>query len=535
LVRRLINRVIKKIGKLTGRKDKQASKKTDEILEAENKSKAEQKKEPRANDQRREAKRESPSAKRETGHKSRYPKKNYSGDKKSDAPFKSETPYQKPAKIKWDPNTFNIEPAEGKIRFHDLNLPDEIMQSVFELGFKYCTPIQAEILTKTLTGQDATGRAQTGTGKTAAFLISIYSRLLQNKPKENLSPGMPRALIMAPTRELVLQIGADAKILSKNTGLRILTLFGGMNYQKQRQLLHQSPVDIVAATPGRLLDYIKKRDLTLNKIQILVIDEADRMLDMGFIPDMRQIVRFTPRKENRQTLLFSATISEDVRRLASSWTKDSISVEIEPDEVAVKSVEQICYIITSDEKFNLLYNLLINKELSRVIVFVNRRDETRYVEDKLHRHGISCAVLSGDVDQRVRIRTLNEFKEGKIRVLVATDVAGRGIHIEGVSHVVNYTLPEDPEDYVHRIGRTGRAGSLGTSISFATEDDSFQIPAIEKFIGNKMVCIQPEEEMLKPVPDYLHESKKGGPPPKQRPPQKKDYNNKRPPRRYPRK
>ncbi|MBZ0200319.1 MAG: ATP-dependent RNA helicase RhlB [Ignavibacteriaceae bacterium] len=395
----------------------------------------------------------------------------------------------------WDISQFVVEPEEGKKRFHDLKIPTEIMHAISDLNFKYCTPIQAEILEKTLGGKDATGKAQTGTGKTAAFLITAIAHLINNKPVERMQPGVPRVLIIAPTRELVIQIERDSRLLSKYTKLYTLAVFGGMDYRKQKAKLSRGKVDILVATPGRLLDFKSKGDIKLNKVEILVIDEADRMLDMGFIPDVKKIVRSTPPKEERQTLLLSATLNENVGRLAASWTKDSFDVEIDPDQIAVETVEQKVFIVSSSDKYKLLQTILEKEDLQRVIIFANRRDETKLLEANLSRAGISCRLLSGDVDQRQRLRTLDEFKEGKIRVLVATDVASRGLHIDGVSHVINYTLPEDAEDYVHRIGRTGRAGNSGISISFASEDDSFQIPAIEKFIGRKLICIYPEDEL----------------------------------------
>ncbi len=417
----------------------------------------------------------------------------------------AEKPQAQPAEQKkpehdWDISKFQVPELEGKLRFHDLKLPVELMHAIADLGFQYCTPIQQEILQATLSGKDATGRAQTGTGKTAAFLITIITKYLQKPPQGSRRPGAPRALILAPTRELVIQIADDAKKLLKYTNINVVEIYGGMDYNKQQRRLRSHPVDIMVATPGRLLDFQGKRDVFLKTVDVLVIDEADRMLDMGFIPDVKKIVLSTPPKARRQTLFFSATLSSDVLRLASQWTNEAVSVEIEPEQVAVDTVKQIVYIVTTEEKFRLLFNLINQEHLERVIVFANRRDETRTLEEKLRQKQVSCEVLSGDVDQKKRIRTLNDFKAGKIKVLVATDVAGRGIHIEGVSHVVNYTLPEDPEDYVHRIGRTGRAGATGISISFASEDDSFQIPAIEKFIGNKLECVYPDEKLLK-MPD----------------------------------
>jgi len=402
----------------------------------------------------------------------------------------------------WDPARFDVPPVEGRTRFHDFDLPAPLMHAVFDLGFQYCTPIQAEILPSTLDGRDATGRAQTGTGKTAAFLITIITHLLTNPPSEPKKSRSPRVLILAPTRELVIQISEEARELSKYTDINIVSVFGGMDYVKQRRTLSEGALDIVVATPGRLLDFKRKRDLTLRDVEILIIDEADRMLDMGFIPDVRNIIYSTPQKDRRQTLLFSATLSENIVRLATSWTRNPVTVEIEPEQVAVDTVEQKVYIVTTDEKFALLFNIIDKKDLPRVLVFCNRRDEVRRLSEKLTRHGVRCSTLSGDVPQKKRLRRLEQFKGNKIRVLVATDVAGRGIHIEGMDHVINYTLPRDPEDYVHRIGRTGRAGESGTSISFADEEDAFYIPAIEDFIGFELRCTRPEDSWLvqpKPV------------------------------------
>ena len=388
----------------------------------------------------------------------------------------------------------------GKTRFHDFDLPDPILHAIADAGFQYCTPIQAEIMPSTLKGRDAFGRAQTGTGKTAAFLITVFTRMLANPLKGKTPSGTPRVLIIAPTRELVLQIADEARQLSAYCSFSIVTVFGGMDYEKQRRQLHSKPVDIVVATPGRLLDFKRRKDLDLGRVETLILDEADRMLDMGFIPDVRQIVYSTPHKDKRQTLFFSATLTPDVTRLSASWTRDPVSIEIEPEQVAVDTVEQLVYIITTDEKFALTYNIITRQNLERVLVFCNRRDETRRLAEMLDRYRIDCAVLSGEVPQNKRIRTLEQFKAGKIRVLVATDVAGRGIHIEGMDYVINFTLPHDAEDYVHRIGRTGRAGAAGTSISFACEEDSFYLPAIEEFIGRSLHCIPPEEGWLELPP-----------------------------------
>ncbi len=403
-----------------------------------------------------------------------------------------------PPEAPWDVSEYKVAPEEGKTRFHDLEIPPQIMHAIADLGFQYCTPVQAEILPKALAGLDATGRAQTGTGKSAAFLITILAHLIRHPVQGKRKPGAPRALVLAPTRELVLQIEKDARGLAKYTGASVLAVYGGMDYRKQKQSLEREAVDIMAATPGRLLDFKRKGGVNLGKVDVMVIDEADRMLDMGFIPDVRRIIESTPPKAKRQTMLFSATLTPDVVRLASHWTKEAFTVEIAPEQVAVDTVEQVVYIVTAEEKFSVLYNLITRQDLERVIVFANRRDESQKLADRFTDFGISNGLLSGDVSQEQRIKTLESFRSGKVRVLVATDVAARGLHIEGVSHVVNYNLPMSPEDYVHRIGRTGRAGASGISVSFADEMDAVLIPEIEKFIGRELKSVYPDDSWFQP-------------------------------------
>ncbi|MCB1616810.1 MAG: ATP-dependent RNA helicase RhlB [Pseudomonadales bacterium] len=419
--------------------------------------------------------------------------------KKSSVPSKPHTHGNRVKQPAWSLTDFEIPAVEGKTRFHDFDLPEALMHGIADLGFEYCSPIQAQSLPVVLKGNDLVGKAQTGTGKTAAFLIGIIDHLLKNPIEGERYAGEARALIIAPTRELVMQIADDARALTKYCELNVHTLVGGMDANKQKEKLYKSLVDILVATPGRLLDFMDSREIFIDEIECLVLDEADRMLDMGFIPQVRRIVRATPKKENRQTLLFSATFSDDVMNLVDQWTYKSLTIEIEPERVATDNVDQKVYLLTADQKFTLLFNLLQDEAVDNLIVFANRRDTTRKLYEKLKRHGVSCGILSGDVPQQKRISTLEKFKQDKLKVLVATDVAGRGIHIDGITHVVNYTLPEDPEDYVHRIGRTGRAGSKGTSISFACEDDSFMLPAIEKLLGSKLPCLQPPEALLKPL------------------------------------
>jgi ATP-dependent RNA helicase RhlB len=396
----------------------------------------------------------------------------------------------------WSLSDFAVEPREGETRFHDLDLRDELMHGIAELGFHYCSPIQAAILPHTLQGHDAIGKAQTGTGKTAAFLITIFNDQLCHPPQGERFVGEPRALVIAPTRELVMQIAADAEELGRYTGLQVATLIGGMDYQKQLNRLASKVVDLVVATPGRLLDFMGRRDLYLDHVEILVLDEADRMLDMGFIPQVKRIVRATPPKENRQTLLFSATFTQDIINLSQQWTYQPIKVDIEPENVATSAVDQKVYLVSSQQRYKVLNNLLRSDDCTCAIVFANRRDQVRRLHERLRNSGISAGILSGEIPQAKRTRTLEQFKQGEIKVLVATDVAGRGIHVEGVSHVVNYNLPEDPEDYVHRIGRTGRAGATGISISFASEDDAFLLPDIEALLGSKLECTHPPAELL---------------------------------------
>ncbi len=396
----------------------------------------------------------------------------------------------------WSLADFAVEPKEGATRFHDLDLRDELMRGIADLGFQYCSPIQAAILPQTLQGHDAIGKAQTGTGKTAAFLITIFNDQLCHPLAGERFVGEPRALVIAPTRELVMQIAADAEELGKYTDLQVATLIGGMDYQKQLNRLTNNVVDLVVATPGRLLDFMGRRDLYLDHVEILVLDEGDRMLDMGFIPQVKRIVRATPAKENRQTLLFSATFTQDIINLSQQWTYQPIKVDIEPESVATSAVDQKVYLVSSQQRYKVLNNLLRSDGCTRAIVFANRRDQVSRLHERLRKSGISAGILSGEIPQAKRTRTLEQFKQGEIKVLVATDVAGRGIHVEGVSHVVNYNLPEDPEDYVHRIGRTGRAGATGTSISFASEDDAFLLPDLEALLGAKLECTHPPEELL---------------------------------------
>jgi len=449
---------------------------------------------------------------------------------------RQELVYKEPVRLKydegWSPEEFTVEEKEGFSRFHDFDIPLEIMRGIHECGFTYCTDIQKLSLPSTFEGKDIFGKAQTGTGKTAAFLLTALRSLLTNKRADN-ADSTPRALILAPTRELAIQIEADANNLGMYTGLDIISVYGGMDYAKQLSSLKNRKLDLVVATPGRLIDFVDNGHMDIGSVEMLIIDEADRMLDMGFIPDIKKIIAHCPEKQFRQTLLFSATMDEDVLNLASRWTVKPVSVEVEPDVVAVEAIEQKAVVLTSDEKYDFLYNLITKDDIGKAIVFCNRRDVARELADTLKAAGVACELLSGDVTQKRRIRTLEKLKSGEANVMIATDVAARGIHVDDITHVINYALPEDPELYVHRIGRTGRAGNDGIAYVLADEESGYQIPAIEEFIGKKLEFFTPDEKYLEtaprpkvPKPKRPHhggQRKQGG----GRPQRKGGYNRKR--------
>jgi len=414
---------------------------------------------------------------------------------RQDAPPRPPAPAARPPDAKWTPDQFLIEPMEGKHLFAEFGLQTELLHALADLNFKYCTPIQAQSLAPALAGKDVTGQAQTGTGKTAVFLITIIERCLKI-PRPNPAPGTPRALILAPTRELAIQIGRDADSLTYHTSLHSLVVFGGLDYARQRTQLEKHPIDILIATPGRLLDFMGQGKIHLGQAEILILDEADRMLDMGFIPDVRRIIRALPPREKRQSFLFSATLTPEVHRLAQNWLKDPVRVEIEPEKMTVDTIEQKVFLVSSRQKGLLLRNLLKTLKPTRALIFANRRDTCRHVSEGLARNGMPCAMLSGEVSQGERLRILESFRKGDTPILVATDVAGRGLHVEGVTHVFNYDIPYEPEDYVHRIGRTGRAGAKGLAITLACENESFTLPEIEKKLGHSLPCEVPSEELM---------------------------------------
>jgi ATP-dependent RNA helicase RhlB len=381
------------------------------------------------------------------------------------------------------------------VTFASLGLLDEVMAGIKQAGFVDCTPIQAQTLPIALAGRDVAGQAQTGTGKTAAFLLALYQQLLTHPAPPGRARSSVRALIVAPTRELAVQIHHDALVLGAHTGLKHSVVFGGIDYEKQREEV-AGGCDVLVGTPGRLIDYFKQHVFDLKHAQVLVLDEADRMFDLGFIADIRYILRRLPHPERRQSMLFSATLSQRVLELAYEHMNNPETVRIEPDKMTVDQVRQMMYYPSMEEKVPLLIGLLHQSEAVRTMVFVNTKRTAERLESTLKANGFSAQALSGDVPQNKRLRFLRDFHEGKLAVLIATDVASRGLHIPDVSHVFNFDLPQDPPDYVHRIGRTARAGAEGDAISFACEEYAVSLPDIETFVGHKIPFSSISPELL---------------------------------------
>ncbi|WP_456417188.1 ATP-dependent RNA helicase RhlB [Thiolapillus sp.] len=392
----------------------------------------------------------------------------------------------------------NEEKHLTNIRFDSFDLSDAILAGVKDAGFVYCTPIQAATLPPALAGQDVAGQAQTGTGKTAAFLLAALHRLEQHPPSEKRRPNQPRALMVAPTRELAIQIEKDARVLAGHTGQTVQVVYGGTGYESQRNAVREG-VDILIGTPGRLIDYFKQKVYDLKEIQVVVLDEADRMFDLGFIKDIRFLLRRCPPPDKRLGMLFSATLSFRVKELAYEHMNNPKTIEVEPDKVTAERIEEQGFMTANDEKIPLLIGLLRQWKDARTIVFVNTKRAADEVWGFLQGNGIETAVLSGDVPQKKRMSLLKKFTQGGLDVLVATDVAARGLHIPDVTHVVNYDLPEDAEDYVHRIGRTGRAGAAGSAISFACETHAFSLPDVEAYIGHSIPMSAVPRELLAEV------------------------------------
>lgn len=397
-------------------------------------------------------------------------------------------------------------------KFSDFALHPLVIEALENKEFHYCTPIQALALPLTLVGRDVAGQAQTGTGKTLAFLASTFHYLLTHPAAESRQTNQPRALIMAPTRELAVQIHSDALALSHFTGLKLGLAYGGDGYDKQLKVL-ESGVDILVGTTGRLIDYAKQGYINLAAIQVVVLDEADRMYDLGFIKDIRWLFRRMPPADQRLNMLFSATLSYRVRELAFEQMNNAEYIEIEPEQKTGHRIQEELFYPSNEEKMRLLQTLIEEEWPERCIIFANTKHRCEEIWGHLAADGHRVGLLTGDVAQKKRMRILDDFTKGSLDILVATDVAARGLHIPAVTHVFNYDLPDDCEDYVHRIGRTGRAGASGHSISLACEEYALNLPAIETYTGHSIPVSKYNSDALLtdlPAAKRLQRSSGGG-------------------------
>jgi ATP-dependent RNA helicase RhlB len=389
------------------------------------------------------------------------------------------------------------------LRFDSLSLDESVHAGIRDAGFEFCTPIQASTLPIALIPRDVAGQAQTGTGKTAAFLIAAFQRLLTNQVDAPEGQKQPRVFVLAPTRELAIQIAKDAESLGKHTGLKVGLAYGGTDYEKQRKTLTDG-VDLLIGTPGRIIDYFKQGVFKLDQVQVAILDEADRMFDLGFIKDIRYLLRRLPSPEKRLNMLFSATLSQRVLELAYEHMNEPELIRIEPEKVTVDRVRQAVFYPANEHKMPLLVGLVREIGEVRIMIFVNMKRDAEKVQDYLEANGIHAEAISGDVPQKKRQRMLTDFQEGRLPVLIGTDVASRGLHIPDVEYVINYDLPHDAEDYVHRIGRTARAGASGNALSMACETYAMSLPDIESYIGHKIpfANYEPDDlpELIRPKP-----------------------------------
>ncbi len=379
------------------------------------------------------------------------------------------------------------------LKFGELPLEPRLIKGLEHIGFEFCTPIQARCLPLLLEKKDVAGQAQTGTGKTAAFLLALMHHRLNN-PEET-TPGAPRAIVISPTRELAIQIHRDAVALNEYSRLHTALVYGGVDYQKQLDQFSK-PVDILIGTPGRLIDYYKQKIYHLNEIESVVLDEADRMFDLGFIRDIRYLLRRCPKPEQRLGMLFSATLSHRVMELAYEHMNNPEFIKINPEQITADRIDQVLYHVGKDEKIALLIGLLKKTDSKRTIIFVNTKRTAERVHAYLEGNDIKSAILSGDVPQKKRQQLFREFSDGELTTLVATDLAARGLHIPDVTHVYNYDLPQNAEDYVHRVGRTARAGASGNAVSFACEEYVFSLIEIEELLGKKIPTIRVTDELM---------------------------------------
>ena len=398
----------------------------------------------------------------------------------------------------------------NQITFESLPIPKVVLKGIRDADFRYCTSIQEKTLPISLSGKDIAGQAQTGTGKTAAYLITLFTRLLNNPKPESKRNGRvaPRALVIAPTRELARQIEIDARLIGGHCELNIMSIYGGMDYEKQRSQI-KNGADVLIVTPGRIIDYYKQKLFSLKELEVLVVDEADRMFDMGFILDLRYLFRNCSPYNKRQSMLFSATLNYKVMELAYEHMNNPVKVMIEPGKTVVDAVKQLLYHVGLHEKFNLLLGLLKKESGEKVLIFCNTKMWAERLELLLKHNDYVAALISGDLHQKKRISVLEDFKTGRLNILIATDVASRGIHVDNITHVINYDVPQDPEDYVHRIGRTARAGAKGTAITLCCENYALHLERVEQYLKNKIPVEWAKEELFLPA-------KKGAPPLKRR-------------------
>ncbi|MCL2238303.1 MAG: DEAD/DEAH box helicase [Treponema sp.] len=389
------------------------------------------------------------------------------------------------------------------MKFTDFNLHSDLQKGISEAGYIDCMPVQEQVLSHafgtsdTNPAQDLYVQSQTGTGKTAAFLIIIFQRMLTDDSLQK-----RKALIMAPTRELAVQIEEEAKMLGKYLPFKTGAFYGGVGYAQQEKLLRDN-AQIFVGTPGRVLDLNKSGKMNLMEISFLVLDEADRMFDMGFYPDLRKLIKVVPSSDRRQTMLFSATLNAYVKNLAWEYTKTPFEIEITPEVVTVEEISQILYHVPSEEKFPLLLGVLKREQPESAIIFCNTKKHTEIIAKRLKHNGYKCEFIIGDLPQVKRLKIIDDVKSGKIKMLIATDVAARGLDIESLAMVINYDVPTEAENYVHRIGRTARAGKTGKAITFSSEQDVYELPAIERYIGKKI----PSDVAM---PEHYEEDKSKG-------------------------
>jgi ATP-dependent RNA helicase RhlB len=372
-------------------------------------------------------------------------------------------------------------------RFDEFALPAQLLSALKEAGFVHCTPIQEQTLPISLSGSDVAGQAQTGTGKTAAFLVTVITRILTFSERD---PRLPAALIVAPTRELSHQIYEEANTLCRHVDLKIAEVVGGIDYKRQAEILRRG-ADIVICTPGRIIDYLKQGIFKTEGIKILVIDEADRLFDLGFTKDMRYLLRKLPPYDTRQSMLFSATLSYRVMELTYEFMNLPEFISVTPQTITVEGIEQKLFHVGSEKKLELLLGLLKREDWNRMLIFVNTKVGVDWLTNKLKGNSWPAEKITGDLPQRKRFRLMEQFKNGRIKILVATDVASRGIHVEDISHVINYDLPQDSENYIHRIGRTARAGKTGKAFALACEDYVYHLEPLEEMLGYKIPVVWP--------------------------------------------